>query len=59
MEFRRKFRGLLGIAMLAAGIGCLTWAIVFGHPSAWWAAAMCLCSTGVCFAQRRKPSEEG
>ena len=54
-----KFRKLLGIAMFATGIGCLAWAIGFGHDSAWSAAAMCFCASAVCLIQRRKPSEEG
>lgn len=54
-----RFRKLLGIAMFATGIGCLVWAIAFGHDSAWSAAAMCFCAATVCLAQRRNPPEEG
>ena len=54
-----KFRKLLGIAMFVTGIGCLAWAIAFGHDSAWSTAAMCFCASAVCLSQRRKPSEEG
>ena len=54
-----KFGKLLGIAMFATGIGCLVWAIVFGHDSAWSTAAMCFCASAVCIIRQRKPSEEG
>ncbi|MBD5085206.1 MAG: hypothetical protein HDT33_09215 [Clostridiales bacterium] len=54
-----KFRKLLGIAMFVTGIGCLIWAIAFGHDSAWSTAATCFCASAVCLIQRRKPSEEG
>lgn len=53
-----KFQKLLGIAMFAAGIGCLARAIAFGHSSAWSAAAVCFCAAAICLTQRQKPSEE-
>ena len=54
-----RFRKLLGMAMFAAGAGCLAWAIAFGHDSAWSAAAICFCAATVCLLQGQKPSEGG
>ena len=54
-----KSRKLLGGAMFAVGIGCLVWAIAFGHDRAWSTAATSFCASAVCFSQCRKPSEEG
>ena len=59
MSFRIRFWMLLGIAMFAVGIGCLVWAAAFGHDSAWSTAAVCFCTAGVCFSQRRKHREDG
>ena len=52
-----KFKKLLGAAMFATGLGCLAWAIAFGHDSAWSAAAICFCAATVCLLQQQKPSE--
>ena len=57
-EQTMKSRKLLGGAMFAVGIGCLVWAIAFGHDRAWSTAAASFCASAVCLNQCRKPSEE-
>lgn len=47
-------------AMLLMGAACLAAAIIWGHESAYPAAAMCFCASGTLLlqARRQRPPEE-